>query len=68
MLEIEQLYPGHPVKVNDERTIICTCKEKIILNKPRSSANFKHMSPLYRGKKDTALHLGLHVFFLNQNV
>ena len=61
--EIEQLYPGQLVKVNDERTIICICKEKIILNKPRSSANFKHMSPLYRGKKDTILHLGLQVFF-----
>ena len=49
--EIEQLYPGQPVKVNDERTINFTCKEKIILNNPRSSVNFKDMSPLSRGKK-----------------
>ena len=61
--KIEQLYPGQPVKVNDERTIIFTCQKKIILNKPRSSANFKDMSSLSQEKKDTDLHLGLQVFF-----
>ena len=46
-----------------------TCEKKIILNKPRSSANFKYMSPLSRGKKRILFYIWeCTYFFLHQYV
>ena len=44
--EMETLYPGIPLVVKDESTIICSCGEWILLNKLRSDLNFRSMAYL----------------------